>query len=71
MILFPCNNSICQIKEYCLAYFLNCDAQESRCKTYLPRTVEDNRIVCDNYISPLRIYNEKQIIKNNKDKENE
>ena len=55
MMLFPCNNRICDIKDYCFSYFKNCDVDESSCNTYMPRTVEDNRVVCDNYVSPLKI----------------
>ena len=60
MILFPCNNNVCEIREYCLSYFKNCNADESRCKTYIPRTVEDKRVTCDNYISPLNIFEDKK-----------
>jgi hypothetical protein len=71
MILFPCNNSVCEIREYCLAYYKNCNADESECKKYIPRTVEDRRVVCDNYIHPLRIYGERKMIKINRSENDE
>lgn len=71
MILFPCSNSVCEIREYCLAYYKNCNADEANSKKYMPRTVEDRRVFCDNYVHPLSIFGERRIIKINRRNDDE